>query len=135
VIVDEPTAGLDPEERVRFRNVLSDVSGRRLVILSTHIVSDVEMAATGIALLRGGRLLGHHPPEEWLRAVSGRVWRWVVPSAELTAIQERFRVSTAVRRADGVHLRLVARDRPAPEAEPAEPTMEDAYMDAIGEAA
>ena len=67
LIVDEPTAGLDPEERVRFRNLLSDLSGERIVILSTHIVSDVEAAATDIALISQGTLVAHASPEELLR--------------------------------------------------------------------
>jgi ABC-type multidrug transport system ATPase subunit len=68
VIVDEPTAGLDPEERVRFRNVLSELGGSRLVILSTHIVSDVESIATEIAILKGGALAVHGTPEELIRS-------------------------------------------------------------------
>ena len=74
LIVDEPTAGLDPEERVRFRNLLSDLSGDRIVILSTHIVSDVEATATEIALISGGALVAHAPPEELLRAAECSVW-------------------------------------------------------------
>lgn len=74
LIVDEPTAGLDPEERVRFRNLLSDLSGERVVILSTHIVSDVEATATHIALIDKGRMVVAAAPEELLRTVEGRVW-------------------------------------------------------------
>src|SRR5258705_9314844 len=84
LIVDEPTAGLDPEERVRFRNLLSELSGERIVILSTHIVSDVEATATDIALISQGRLVAHASPEELLRKVEGRVWEWVLPSADLS---------------------------------------------------
>ena len=73
LIVDEPTGGLDPEERVRFRNLLSDLAGHRIVILSTHIVSDVEAVATRIALLAHGRLLADAAPEDLLRAAEGRV--------------------------------------------------------------
>ena len=98
LIVDEPTAGLDPEERVRFRNLLSDLSGDRIVILSTHIVSDVEATATDIALISGGTLVAHAPPEELLRAAEGRVWEWVVPSAELSAAKQRYLISGTVRR-------------------------------------
>ena len=83
LIVDEPTAGLDPEERVRFRNLLSDLSGERIVILSTHIVSDVEATATDIALIAKGSLVAHATPEALLRQVEGKVWEWVVPSADL----------------------------------------------------
>jgi ABC-type multidrug transport system ATPase subunit len=126
-IVDEPTAGLDPEERVRFRNLLSDLSGDRIVILSTHIVSDVEATATEIALISGGRLVAHAPPEELLRAAEGRVWEWVIPSAELSAAKQRYRISGAVRRADGVHVRLLAEFAPAG-AVPVAATLEDAYL-------
>ena len=74
LIVDEPTAGLDPEERVRYRNLLSELSGERIVILSTHIVSDVEAVATDIAILAHGQLLAHDSPESLLAAISGKVW-------------------------------------------------------------
>jgi ABC-type multidrug transport system ATPase subunit len=69
LIVDEPTGGLDPEERVRFRNLLAELSGERIVILSTHIVSDVEAVATRIALIARGRLIGDAAPETMLRDV------------------------------------------------------------------
>ena len=88
LIVDEPTAGLDPEERVRFRNLLSELSGERIVILSTHIVSDVEATATDIALISQGTLVAHASPEELLRQVEGKVWEWVLPSAELNAAKQ-----------------------------------------------
>jgi len=128
VIVDEPTAGLDPEERVRFRNVLSDISGRRLVILSTHIVSDVESIAGEIAVVREGRLLASGPPEALLRAAEGSAWEAVVSSAELERQRAELTVSGMVRRADGVHLRLVAKERPLPQAAPVGPDLEDAYL-------
>jgi ABC-2 type transport system ATP-binding protein len=128
VIVDEPTAGLDPEERVRFRNVLSDLSGRRLVILSTHIVSDVESIAGEIAVIREGRLLASGPPEALLRSAAGSAWEAVIPSDELERRRAGLTVSGMVRRADGVHLRLVAKERPLPDATSVEPDLEDAYL-------
>jgi ABC-2 type transport system ATP-binding protein len=128
VIVDEPTAGLDPEERVRFRNLLSDLSGRRLVILSTHIVSDVESIAGEIAVIRDGRLLASGPPEALLRTAHGSAWEAVVPSGEFERRRAGLTVSGMLRRADGVHLRLVATERPLPEATPVEPDLEDAYL-------
>jgi ABC-2 type transport system ATP-binding protein len=128
LIVDEPTVGLDPEERVRFRNLLSDLGGERIVILSTHIVSDVEATATGIALIDRGRLLAHAEPEELLRRVEGRVWEWVIPSADLPAVRERWKISGTVRRADGVHVRVVSGVPPGPGATPVPPSLEDAYL-------
>jgi ABC-2 type transport system ATP-binding protein len=127
LIVDEPTAGLDPEERVRFRNLLSDLSGDRIVILSTHIVSDVEATATDIALISGGTLVAHAPPEDLLRTAEGRVWEWVIPSAELSLAKQTYLISGTVRRADGVHVRLLAEDPPAG-AMPVAATLEDAYL-------
>lgn len=127
LIVDEPTVGLDPEERVRFRNLLSDLGGERIVVLSTHIVSDVEAVATGIAMMDRGRLLAYAEPEELLRRVEGRVWEWVIPSADLAAARERWKISGTVRRADGVHARVVS-DLPPAGAVAVPPSLEDAYL-------
>jgi ABC-type multidrug transport system ATPase subunit len=128
LIVDEPTAGLDPEERVRFRNLLSDLSGERIVILSTHIVSDVEAVATDIAIIVGGRSVVHEQPEALLARVRGRVWEWVVPSGDLVAVRSRFLVSGTLRRTDGVLCRVIAGESPAPGARSADPSLEDAYL-------
>jgi ABC-2 type transport system ATP-binding protein len=128
VIVDEPTAGLDPEERVRFRNVLSDLGMGRLVILSTHIVSDVESIATEIAILRGGALVAHAAPEVLMREAEGSVWEVVLPSEKFDEVRRTMHVSGAVRKTDGVHARIVSPTRPAPHATPAEPSLEDAFL-------
>jgi len=128
LIVDEPTAGLDPEERVRFRNLLSELSGERIVILSTHIVSDVEAVATSIAILAHGQLLAHGAPEALLSQVTGKIWEVVVPSAELPALREKHLVSSTAHRSDGVHARVVASAAPSSAARPLEPSLEDAYL-------
>lgn len=128
LIVDEPTVGLDPEERVRFRNVLSEIAHGRVVLLSTHIVSDVEAVASSIAVLRAGRLVVHATPEELLQRAVGRVFRAVVPSQELAAVQRAVPVSGLVRRAEGVHVRFVGEAQQVPGAQPVEPTLEDAYL-------
>jgi ABC-type multidrug transport system ATPase subunit len=127
LIVDEPTAGLDPEERVRFRNLLSELSGERIVILSTHIVSDVEATATDIALIEKGSLVAHATPEALLQLVEGKVWEWVVPSTGLNAAKQRYQVSSTARRSDGVHIRVLA-DEPPTGAQPVAPNLEDAYL-------
>jgi ABC-type multidrug transport system ATPase subunit len=131
LIVDEPTAGLDPEERVRFRNLLSELSGERIVILSTHIVSDVEAVATSIAILAHGQLLAHGAPEAMLASVAGRVWEVVVASAELPGLRQKHLVSSTAHRSDGIHARVVADAAPAREARPLEPSLEDAYLAAL----
>jgi ABC-2 type transport system ATP-binding protein len=128
LIVDEPTAGLDPEERVRFRNLLSDLVGERIVILATHIVSDAEATATEVALIDQGVLLEHAEPERLLQAVDGRVWEWVIPSAELTAAKQQHIVSSTARGSDGLHLRVISETPPGPDARATTPTLEDAYL-------
>ncbi|MFL6528587.1 MAG: ABC transporter ATP-binding protein [Chthoniobacterales bacterium] len=127
VIVDEPTAGLDPEERVRFRNVLSEIGFGKLVILSTHIVSDIESIATEIAVMKGGTLITISAPENLLRAATGHVWQAVVPSDEFERIRTTVNISSAMRKPDGVHIRFVG---PAPEiaADTVEPELEDAFL-------
>ncbi len=128
LIVDEPTVGLDPAERVRFRNLLSDLSGDRIVILSTHIVSDVEAAALEIVMINSGHLVSHATPEALLQEVEGKVWTWVVPSTDLPSVNQRHLVSGTVRRGDGVHVRVVAETSPESNAESVTPTLEDAYL-------
>jgi ABC-type multidrug transport system ATPase subunit len=128
VIVDEPTAGLDPEERVRFRNILSDIGYGKLVILSTHIVSDIESIATAIAVMKQGRLVTCAPPETLLQAAAGSVWEAVRTSEQFEAERGRFRISHAVRKPDGVHVRIVQPTPPFPNASPAEPDLEDAFL-------
>lgn len=128
LIVDEPTVGLDPEERVRFRNLLSDLAGERIVILSTHIVTDVEAAATDIAIVDKGLMLRYAAPEQLLQVVAGKVWQWVVPSADLPALKQRHIVSGTVRRSEGVQVRVVSDAVPATDAQPAVPSLEDVYL-------
>ena len=131
LIVDEPTAGLDPEERVRFRNLLSELSGERIVILSTHIVSDVEAVATDIALIDHGGLVVHGAPEALLQSVDRRVWEIVIPSSDLGELRKSYLVSNTAHRSDGVHARVVADHAPAASARSVEPTLEDAYLSAL----
>ena len=128
VIVDEPTAGLDPEERVRFRNVLSDVGFGKLVILSTHIVSDIESIATDIAIIKAGQLVAFATPESLLSSAEGSVWESVVSSERFNDMRATLKISNAVRKSDGVHLRIVSPTRPSSDAVKAEPNLEDAFL-------
>jgi ABC-type multidrug transport system ATPase subunit len=128
VIVDEPTAGLDPEERVRFRNLLSEHAGLKLVLLSTHIVSDVESVATEIAVVRQGRLLAFGTPEELVARAAGAVWEVELSAAEMECLRPGLTVAGLVRSAAGVRARLVARERPVASAVPAAASLEDAYL-------
>lgn len=132
LIVDEPTVGLDPEERVRFRNLLSDLSGERIVILSTHIVSDVEATATHIALVHKGRLLRTAAPENLLKELESKVWEWSVSSDELAALKQKHIVSGTIRRSDGVQVRVVSENKPEVDAHNVSANLEDAYLYFIG---
>ncbi|MBN2002491.1 MAG: ABC transporter ATP-binding protein [Anaerolineae bacterium] len=132
LIVDEPTVGLDPEERVRFRNLLSDLAGERIVILSTHIVSDVEAIATRIVLINKGRLVRAAAPEALLQELEHKVWEWTVPSDKLPALKSQHIVSGAIRRSDGVQVRVVSPARPEAQAVNVSPNLEDAYLFFIG---
>jgi ABC-type multidrug transport system ATPase subunit len=132
LIVDEPTVGLDPEERVRFRNLLSDLSGERIVILSTHIVSDVEATATHIALVNKGQLLREAAPEKLLNELDNKVWEWTVNSDDLPALKQKHIVSGTIRRSDGVQVRVVSTDKPNSNAQNVSPNLEDAYLFFIG---
>lgn len=132
LIVDEPTVGLDPEERVRFRNLLSDLSGERIVILSTHIVSDVEATATHIALVNKGQLLRDSSPEDLLKEIDGKVWEWIVKSDDLPTLKQKHIVSGTIRRRDGVQVRVVSNDQPEAGARSISPNLEDAYLHFIG---
>lgn len=132
LIVDEPTVGLDPEERVRFRNLLSDLSGKRIVILSTHIVSDVEATATYIALVNKGQLLREAAPESLLNEIEGKVWEWTIHSDDLPALKSKHIVSGTIRKSDGVQVRVVSNDQPTAESRSVSPNLEDAYLYFIG---
>jgi ABC-2 type transport system ATP-binding protein len=122
LVVDEPTVGLDPEERLRFRHLLTDLAGHRLVILSTHIVSDVEASATDLAILSKGQLRFHGTPEQLLERARGHA------PERLAEIRAQHHVSSSIRRPDGVHVRIVGANTPSADAVPVAPDLEDAYV-------
>ncbi|MFD3270056.1 ABC transporter ATP-binding protein [Paenibacillus dendritiformis] len=128
LIIDEPTVGLDPEERVRFRSLLTDLSGERIIIFSTHIVSDIEATADQIAILSQGRLLMKSDPALLLRRAQGKVWTVMIPEHELQDWRTRWTISSTIRRADGLQLRIVSDDPPLPQAAEVPPNLEDAYL-------
>ena len=135
LIVDEPTAGLDPEERVRFRHLLSDLGQGKLVLLSTHIVSDVESLAGTIAVMQHGKLVTCAAPETLLKAARGFVWEALVSPTDYEQARGRLKVTRAVRQADGVQARVVAREQPFSSAVAVEPDLEDAFVHLMQSAA
>jgi ABC-2 type transport system ATP-binding protein len=98
------------------------------VILSTHIVSDVEATATSIAIINQGQLVTHDLPERLLQEVEGKVWMWMATSQELTTLKQQFLISSTARRSDGVHVRVVADQKPNGDAQSVPATLEDAYL-------
>ncbi|RNF83094.1 ABC transporter ATP-binding protein [Montanilutibacter psychrotolerans] len=128
LIFDEPTVGLDPEERLRFRQLITDLAADRLVILSTHIVSDVEASATALAVMSKGRLLFSGAPEPLLAQAHGHVWEWLVPEAQVAQARAQFTISNSLRRPDGVRLRVVGAHPPSTDAQASTPDLEDAYL-------
>ncbi|WP_263785582.1 ABC transporter ATP-binding protein [Salinibacter grassmerensis] len=134
LVADEPTVGLDPEERVRFRTLLTDLAEDRVVLLSTHIVSDVEATATRLAIMNDGRLTATSSPEALIDRVRDHVWEWAVPRSELGAVRDQYPVTKAAHQPDGVRVHAVADHQPAADASPATPTLEDAYLSLLSDA-
>jgi ABC-type multidrug transport system ATPase subunit len=131
LIVDEPTAGLDPEQRVLFRNLLAELAGDRVVLLSTHIVSDVESVASDIAIMAHGRIALRGSPQDLLREAEGRVWEMTVPQDALAPLREGHLISRMIRTGTGVRMRLLAPAAPDGSAVPVPPDLEDAYLTVI----
>jgi len=133
LVADEPTVGLDPEERVRFRTLLTDLAEDRVVLLSTHIVSDVEATATRLAIMNDGRLTATSSPKTLIDQVRDCVWEWVVPRSELGTVRDRYPVTKLTHESDGVRVHAVADQQPATNASPAPPTLEDAYLSLLSD--
>jgi ABC-2 type transport system ATP-binding protein len=128
LIVDEPTAGLDPEERLRFRHLLSEIGFRKLVIVSTHIVSDIENMASHLAIMNKGKLVGYDTPDSFVREARSQVWSATVEPRHYETLRAQVRVLQAQRNEHGIHLRIAHPSSPCAGALPAEPTLEEALM-------
>ena len=135
LVVDEPTVGLDPAERLRFRHLLTELAGERLVLLSTHIVSDVEASAAALLVMHGGRIVFDGTPQALVDGARGRAWDWTISPAQLAAAQRDFVVSQSMRLGDAVQLRVLAGEPPGAGARLVEPSLEDAYTDLLARAA
>ena len=129
LILDEPTAGLDPGERVRFRNLLSEFAQERIVLISTHIVSDVEYIAAENAVMKNGGIIAVDTTEGLVQQIEGKVWQGSVPAEELTRWEHKLRVVNLRNEPDGtVTLRYLADTPQLPESTPARPKLEDLYL-------
>lgn len=128
LIIDEPTAGLDPAERIKFRNLLNNLGEDRIVMISTHIVFDIEVAATDLALIKNGKLLVHTSPVELLNELRGKVWALTTDDAGCQKLQAQYIISSITRHAEGIELRVIAENNPGYNATSLEPNLEDAYL-------
>jgi ABC-type multidrug transport system ATPase subunit len=129
IIVDEPTTGLDPEERIRFRNLLTQVSGNDItIILSTHIVGDISSSCVDMALLNKGEISFKGSPEEMLRRADGKVWRLCVSNDDYKTISARYPVISTIPRGRNWEIQVVADALEGYEAEPFTPNLEHAYV-------
>ena len=135
LILDEPTAGLDPSERIRFRNLISELSEDRIVLLSTHIVSDIEYIANEILLMKDGCITMSGTAEEIVASMSEQVWTFAVPKAQIDAYLKAYKVANVKTIPGGAELRVLSPVRPNSAAVEAEPNLEDAFLYHFGESA
>ncbi len=129
IIVDEPTTGLDPEERIRFRNILSDVSDRDvIIILSTHIVGDISSTCKKLALLNRGKLRFEGSPDDMIELARGKVWEVFVTDAEFKEVKERYPIISTIPSNGGWDIQIVAENLSGLDAKPITPNIEHAYV-------
>lgn len=133
LILDEPTAGLDPSERIRFRNLISELAEDRIVLLSTHIVSDIEYIANDILLMKDGQIIVSGTSEEIIATMPDKVWRCTVPKNRINAYLKKYKVSNVKTVSNGVELRIVAKNPPAENVVQETPTLEDVFLYYFGE--
>nr|WP_294526171.1 ABC transporter ATP-binding protein [uncultured Blautia sp.] len=133
LVLDEPTAGLDPNERIRFRNLISELAEERLVLLSTHIVSDIEYIAKDIMLMKEGRIFYTGTACDLLHSMEETVWHCNVPRNLVDAYMKKYLVGNIRTTETGAELRIVSKEQPAPDAMPAEKNLEDAFLLYFGE--
>ncbi len=133
LILDEPTAGLDPKERIRFRNLISRLSDNRTIIIATHIVPDIEYIANEVILLGKGEKIAQSEPSVLMDSIKGKVWDVVVPENKIQNYMQHQLISNIVRREDGYHLRIISNEKIPDGAVPAVPTLEDVYLYYFGE--
>ncbi|KRG12254.1 ABC transporter ATP-binding protein [Lederbergia galactosidilytica] len=128
LILDEPTVGLDPKERVRFRNLISSFSENKIVILSTHIVSDVEYIADEILVLNQGKLENRGVSSELVSTIQGYVWEVIVEPVKLDEMLAKYIISNQKHGEKGIVLRIISKEKPTDNARHVQPTLEDLYL-------
>lgn len=135
LILDEPTAGLDPNERIRFRNLISELAEERLVLLSTHIVSDVEYIANEIWMMQEGRIVHQGTAKKIIDSMPEAVWECMVEKRMVSVFTKKYKISNMKTDQDGAILRIISREKPCEQAKRAEATLEDVFLYYFGEKA
>ncbi|MBQ7379601.1 MAG: ATP-binding cassette domain-containing protein [Clostridia bacterium] len=133
LILDEPTAGLDPKQRIAVRNYISRISQDKIVIIATHVVSDIEFIAKEIIMLRKGVITDSGSPYDLTRKIEGKVWQVAVNPEEVQPIQDRFRVVNIQNSEQGVILRILSDNKPTENSVTVVPSLEDYYLHVFGE--
>ena len=128
LVLDEPTAGLDPKERIKFRNIISRMGADRIILLSTHIVSDIEHIADTILVMKNGQLIHNGSLEEIISVIKGKVWECVVTPETADELTRKYPVINTRNAGDEVFLRMVCDKKPCENAENAEAALEDLYL-------
>ena len=135
LILDEPTAGLDPNERIRFRNLISELSEERMVLLSTHIVSDIEYIANEIWLMKDGKFMHRGTAGEIINSMPETVWECLVEKNMVSDFIKKYKISNMKSEPQGAILRIVSQERPLPNAERVKASLEDVFLYYFGEKA
>ena len=133
LILDEPTAGLDPRERIRFRNLISKFAENRIVILATHIVSDIEFIANKIILLHEGDMLKYGTPAELCEELQGKIWALQLQKPDVPTELVHHTISNMAREEDGIRLRIISEEKPHPDAVPVLANLEEVFLYHCGE--
>ncbi|MCW3788641.1 efflux RND transporter permease subunit [Plebeiibacterium sediminum] len=128
LVVDEPTAGLDPRERIRFRNLLVELSRDRIVIFSTHIIEDISSSCNQVAVMRKGELKYWGEPKELSKVTQGKVWVFDVPASDFKRINKEYQVVHHIGRGDMITVRVLSQEQPVPEAQSVSSSLEDSYL-------
>jgi ABC-type multidrug transport system ATPase subunit len=128
VIVDEPTAGLDPEERNRFNNLLSEIGEEKIVILSTHLVEDVKNLCTQMAVMNKGQIIAKGKPADFIVTLAGKLWQKTINKVDKLAYEQEFRLLSSQLNTGKLYIHIYAEDDPGHGFEPAEPDLEDVYF-------
>ena len=135
LILDEPTAGLDPRERIRFRNLISKFAENRIVILATHIVSDIEFIASQIILLHEGNMLRFGSPTDLCEELNGKVWALQLQASDVPSALVHHTISNMAREDNGIRLRIISEEKPHPDALPVLANLEEVFLYHCGEEA